>query len=293
MQGGVFALGNFDGVHRGHQRVVDVAMQHAQSLGVPTRILTFEPHPKSIFQPNTAPFRLTPFEVKERLLKSFGVDDVIALPFTHQFSQMIAVDFVKEVLLNQLRVDHVVAGHDFTFGHKRGGDMRKLGLWLAEHKVGVSEVAPVVGDKGVFSSSYARSFLQEGDVRAAIDILGHDWSIAGTIIKGAQRGRTIGTPTANISLGEYLRPKFGVYAVQAGRVGEPLTYSGVANIGRRPTVDGHSENLEAHLFDFDQEIYGQEWEFALKRFIRAEQKFDSLDSLKAQIQRDIEAARAE
>ena len=292
MKGGVFALGNFDGVHRGHRCVVELAIEKARAIGVLAKILTFEPHPRTIFQSDTEPFRLTPFEVKKRLLKSLGVDEVVALPFTHQFSQMTALDFVENILLKELGVSHIVAGHDFTFGHKRGGDMQKMASWLRPHNIGVSEVLPVRGEGGVFSSTNVRTHLQRGDVGKASDILGRNWSVSGTIIKGAQRGRTIGIPTANISLGEYLRPKFGVYAVQANRVGEISKYHGVANIGNRPTVDGQSENLEAYLFDFDQDIYGQEWEFALTRFIRPEQKFDHLDALKAQIQRDIEAARS-
>ena len=292
MKGGVFALGNFDGVHRGHRHVLDAVGAQARALGVPARVLTFEPHPRAIFQPHLPQFRLTPKEVKARLLKSCGIDDVSVLPFTPELVQMEAQDFVEQILINHFGAQHIIAGQDFSFGHKRGGDMQKLAAWLAPHGVGVTAVAPLVDAGGcVFSSTRARSFLQQGEVAAAAEILGRDWSIAGTVMHGAARGRTIGVPTANISLGDYLRPRFGVYAVRAGRVGESLNISGVANIGVRPTVDGTSENLEAHLFDFDQDIYGQEWEFALTRFIRPERKFDSFDALKAQIALDIAAAR--
>jgi riboflavin kinase/FMN adenylyltransferase len=291
-KGGVFALGNFDGVHRGHRAVILSAVEKARAMNIPARVLTFEPHPRAIFQPDALPFRLTPFAVKERLLHACGVADVVVLPFTAEFAQLSAQDFVEHVLLDRFGAQHVTAGHDFVFGHKRAGDMKKLEAWLAKHQVGVTEIAPLGGKDGaVFSATLVRQFLQQGEPGKAAEILGRDWSIGGTIIKGAQRGRTIGVPTANIALGDYLRPRFGVYAIEAGRAGEALTHRGVANIGLRPTVDGASENLEAHLFDFNQDIYGQTWEFALKRFIRPEQKFDSFEALKAQIARDIEAAR--
>ena len=292
MKGGIFALGNFDGVHLGHRQVLDAVVERARAQGVPARVLTFEPHPRAVFQPHLPPFRLTPEAVKERLLKACGIDNVSVLPFTPEFAQILAQDFVEQILRDRFGVQHIMAGHDFVFGHKRGGDMDKLAAWLAPYQIGVTAVAPLVDAGGLaFSSTRVRALLQQGAVGEAADILGRDWSISGTVIKGAARGRTIGVPTANVALGDYLRPRFGVYAVRAGRVGEALTYRGVANIGMRPTVGGSSENLEAHLFDFDQDIYGQEWEFALTRFIRPERKFDDFEALKTQISQDIVAAR--
>lgn len=291
MKGGVFALGNFDGVHRGHRAVIAAAVEKARLVHIPARVLTFEPHPRFFFHPNQPPFRLTNFAVKEALLKQIGVDEVIALPFNADLANLSAHDFVEQILLDRFGAQHVVAGHDFVFGHKRGGDMKKLTEWLGAHQIGVTEIA-ALGDEGeVFSSTRVRELLLQGEVREAADILGYEWTISGTVIKGAQRGRTIGVPTANINLGDTQRPKFGVYAVRAGKFGEELKYRGVANIGVRPTVDGSSENLEAHLFDFDQDIYGQEWQFALTRFIRPEAKFESFDALKAQIAKDIDAAK--
>jgi riboflavin kinase/FMN adenylyltransferase len=291
-KGGVFALGNFDGVHRGHRRVLDAAIAKARAMGEPARVLTFEPNPRSVFYPDLPPFRLTPAAAKERLLRAYGMDDVVALPFTTEFAQVTAQEFIERVLLEQFGVRHIVVGHDFIFGHKRGGNIQNMTAWLAPHGVGVTEVLAFGDVCGAFSSTRVREALQQGEVAGAAKILGRDWSIAGTVVKGAQRGRMIGVPTANIALRDYLRPKFGVYAVRARRVGEAAWVRGVANIGVRPTVDGVSETLEAHVFDFDQDIYGQEWEFALTRFIRAERKFDGLDALKAQIMRDIDAAKA-
>jgi riboflavin kinase/FMN adenylyltransferase len=292
LKGGVCALGNFDGVHRGHRLLIESALKSATVLKTKTYVLTFEPHPRRLFQPNAAPFRLTPFPLKERLLKSLGVDEVIALPFTKEFSEISAQGFVDKILIQDFAVQHVVAGYDFTYGHNRSGDMKKLAAYLGDHHIGVTEIE-ALGDKGeIFSSTRIRRLLEEGDVEGASNILGHPWSIVGTVIKGEQRGRTIGVPTANITLGETLRPRFGVYAIEARRVGEKLSHRGVANIGTRPTVDGQSETLEAHLFDFDQDMYGQEWEFALTRFIRAEQKFEDFGALKEQIYKDIELAKA-
>lgn len=292
MKGGVFALGNFDGVHRGHQAVIRAAVEKAREKGIRAKVLTFEPHPRVFFQPKSAPFRLTPYPVKEALLKELGACEVIPLPFTAELAHMPAERFVEEILLQQFGAQHLVAGHDFIFGYKRGGDMTKLRAWLEPKSVGVTEIEPQ-GDGGeVFSSSEARELLLEGEVEAAAVILGRKWALQGKVVHGEARGHIVGIPTANISLDDYLRPKFGVYAIEAGRVGGPLAYRGVANIGLRPTVDGKTENLEAHLFDFHEDIYGQEWQFALSHFTRPELKFDNLEALKAQILKDIEAAKS-
>jgi len=259
-------------------------------MGVKARVMTFEPHPRVLFQPGVAPFRLTPAHAKIRLLADYGIHDVVVLPFNQTLAHLPAQEFVERVLHHELDAQHIVAGHDFVFGHNRNGDMKALAAWLEPKRVGVTEIAPL-GDGTVFSSTRIRELLKLGDPKAAAVILGREWSIVGTVMKGAQRGRTIGVPTANIQLGDYLRPKFGVYAIRAGRIGEPLIHRGVANIGVRPTVDGQSENLEAHLFDFDSDIYDQVWEFALTDFIRAERKFEDINTLKTQIMQDITAAR--
>lgn len=291
MKGGVFALGNFDGVHRGHRAVIAAALDKARAVHAPLRVLTFEPHPRAFFHPNQPPFRLTPFKIKENLLKECGVDETIALPFDAELALMSARDFVERVLVERFGAQHVVAGHDFVFGAKRGGDMAKLAAWLEPLGVGVTEVG-AMGDEGeVFSSTRVRELLLQGEAPEAAAILGRPWCVSGVVARGRGLGRQWGVPTANIDLGEYLRPKFGVYAIEAGRLGEALTVRGVANIGLRPTVAGESDVFEAHLFDFARDIYGQEWQFALTRFIRPERRFDSPDDLKAQIARDIENAR--
>ncbi len=292
MKGGVFALGNFDGVHRGHRAVIEAAVAKARQMGVPARVLTFEPHPRAFFQPKLSPFRLTPQKAKERLLKALGVDAVETLPFTAEIALMPAKDFIDRVVVEKFGAQHLVAGHDFVFGHNRDGDMKKISAWLSPHRVGVTEIEELGDDGEVFSSTRVRELLLEGEVGAAAKILGRDFSIEGTIIRGFGIGKkTIGFPTANIGLNGYIRPKFGVYAVRAGLAGQDLVHHGVANIGQRPTVNGEGENLEAHLSLFNKDIRGQEWEFALLRFIRPERKFDSLEELTAQIKEDIVAAR--
>jgi riboflavin kinase / FMN adenylyltransferase len=292
-EGGVIALGNFDGVHRGHQAVARAAIEAARGQGIASHVLTFEPHPRAVLQPGIGPFRLTSARAKERLLKKLGIDSVVALPFTPEFSTLSAEDFVRKILVAQFKVKHIVAGVDYVFGHKRGGTMPLLRQWLAPYGVGVAEVAPLLDAGGLaLSSSHIRDALRRGDLKTAAQSLGRDWSIAGIVEHGAKRGASIGVPTANIALGDYLRPKFGVYAVIARRVKDGSEYKGVANIGTRPTVDGKSETLEAHLFDFDQTIYGEEWEFDLIDFIRPERAFDGIGSLQEQIVKDIQTAKA-
>lgn len=292
MKGGALALGNFDGVHRGHQAVVRTAVEKARGQGVPALVLTFEPHPRSVLKPDIAPFRLTPAAVKEKLLRGLGVDHIIALPFTPEFSNLSAQEFVQKILIERLQVSHVVAGFDYVFGHKRGGTMPLLRQWLAPHNIKVTEVTPFRDAQGmVMSSSRTREALQNGDTKTAAHILGRFWSITGIVQHGAKRGSSIGVPTMNIGLGDYQRPKFGVYAINARRTLDGHFYQGVANIGTRPTVDGKTEWLEAHVFGFSGTVYGEEWEIALMDFIRPEQTFENIDQLRGQIMKDIEAAK--
>lgn len=289
---GVLALGNFDGVHRGHQAVVRAAIEKAHGQGVPALVLTFEPHPRSVLKPNIPPFRLTPAPVKEKLLRALGVDGIIALPFTPEFSNLSAEEFVQKILIEKLAVSHIVAGFDYVFGYKRGGTMPLLRQWLGPHAVGVTEVTPFRDAQGlVMSSSRTREALQQGDVKTAEHILGRPWSISGIVQHGAKRGSSIGIPTINIALGDYLRPKFGVYAVTARRAKDGAVFQGVANIGNRPTVDGQTELLEAHLFSFGEMAYGDEFEISLLDFIRPERAFESVEALRAQIFKDMETAK--
>jgi len=245
MKGGVLALGNFDGVHKGHQAVIKAAVDIAREKDVSSRVLTFEPHPRTFFQPNSVPFRLTPPDVKERLLIRCGINDIIRLPFTADLAQMPAEMFVEKVLLERYGAEHVVAGHDFVFGQNRDGNMEKLKAFLKPCGVDVTEIEEKGDDGESYSSTRVRELLLEGDVEAATKILGRPWSLEGPVVRGSTiGGKTLGFPTANLCLGPYLRPKFGVYTIRAGKIGGDLPILGVANIGQRPTVDGKKEILE-------------------------------------------------
>jgi len=294
LRGAVVALGNFDGVHRGHQAVIRTALDIASDLGAPAAVLTFEPHPRSLFQPGAGPFRLTPLRIKARLVERQRPDALFVLHFDQALAARTAPDFVDGVLVRDLGVRHVVAGYDFVFGHRRGGNIDLLRTMGDTHGFGVTEVQPVLDEGGaVFSSTRVREALAAGDPGLAAAILGHAFEIEGRVEHGDKRGRTIGFPTANVELGDYVRPKFGVYAVRAGvDQGESTVWhAGVANLGRRPTVGGQVERLEVHLFDTDQDLYGRHLRVQLRHFIREEMKFAGLDALKAQIATDAAMAR--
>ncbi|WP_374440187.1 bifunctional riboflavin kinase/FAD synthetase [Stella sp.] len=291
--GAVVALGNFDGVHRGHRAVIETAARIARSLRAPAGVLTFEPHPRQLFRPGDPPFRLTPFRIKARLMEEMGLDVLYALPFDRAFSRLPADTFVADVLVGGFGVRHVVAGADFAFGHDRGGSMALLAERGAALGFGVTMAEPVSIDGAVVSSSRIRRLLADGRPADAARLLGRPWEIEGRVEPGRRLGRTIGFPTANIALGECLRPAVGVYAVEA-RLDEPgaAVWKGVANFGRRPTIDGTSLWLEVHLFDWSGDLYGRHLRVALREYLRGERKFDGLAALTAQIAEDAAHARA-
>ena len=294
-RGAVIAIGNFDGVHRGHQAVIGEAGLIAKATGAPWAVLTFEPHPRSVFRPECEPFRLTPAGQKARLIAAMGVDTLVKVAFDRDFAQMSPDAFIQSVLVENVGARHVVAGYDFAFGRNRGGDCGLLLRLGKEAGFGFTVVQAVRGsDGGVQSSSRVRDALREGRPREAAAILGRCFEIEAPVVAGDRRGRTIGFPTANLDLGEYLRPRSGVYAVRAGRDEGDATvwHDGVANVGNRPTVGGAVVNLEVFLFDFSGDLYGRKLRVELVEFVRAEKKFDGLDQLKAQIARDCESARS-
>ena len=289
-KGGVVALGNFDGVHRGHQVLLARAREQAASLGAPVVAFTFEPHPRGFFVPDTGPFRLTLLPAKTRLLAGHGVQAVLAQRFDGSFAALPAASFIEDVLRKGLGARHVVCGYDFTFGARRSGNVEMLRAEGKAHGFGVTVLDPVTHEGEIYSSTRIREALRHGWARDAAGLLGHDWEIEGTVELGDQRGRTIGFPTANVALGEHLRPRFGVYAVRA--LVDGVWRNGVANLGKRPTFGKLQENFEVHLFDFAGDVYGKVLRVALVDFIRAEMKFAGLDALKAQIAADGQAARA-
>jgi riboflavin kinase / FMN adenylyltransferase len=295
--GSVLAMGNFDGLHRGHAVLLGQVRDRARAEGRPAAVLTFEPHPRSVFVPGVEPFRLTPFRVKERELAQLGIDLLFIQHFDLGFAAKTAEDFISEVIVGAIGAAHLVVGWDCTFGNRRRGTPELLRTEGARRGFGVTVLEPVRDDTAtVYSSTHIRELLKAGKPREAASLLGRFWEIDGRVAIGDRRGRTIGFPTANLGLDDYLQPAFGVYAVRVSGDGpdDPLaghTIDGVANLGLRPTVGGLVPRLEAHLFDTDVDLYGRHLRVALVDFIRPERKFAGLDALKAQIAQDAAQAR--
>lgn len=290
-QGMVVAIGNFDGVHKGHQQVVAETVRIAENMNAHPVALTFEPHPRRFFMPSLPPLRLTTPQQKVSLLKHYGCHDVLVLPFDDGLAQKTATQFVDDLLLGTLNVRHVVTGADFRFGKARSGDTALLSSLLKAKGVQATVVMPQNDAHGVrYAATHIRQLLQQGHIDAANAALGHPFTIRGLVQHGDARGRTLGFPTANVPLDDYVRPMLGVYAVQV-HVPSGQTFKGVANVGRRPTVGGEDVRLEAHLFNFNQNIYGQLVDVELHHFIRPEMTFASLDALTAQIEKDVAAAQ--
>jgi riboflavin kinase/FMN adenylyltransferase len=288
-RGATLALGNFDGVHLGHAQVVRSA--HAARPDARLAVLTFEPHPRELFRPDDPPFRLTLSAARAEALAALGVETVFELAFDHDFSMMTAEDFIARVLGEGLGAAHLACGPDFAFGHRKGGDVGVLAARAEGLGIGLSVVPPLADEEGPLSSTRIRRALQEGYPERANAALGRAWAIRGVVAHGDRRGRTIGFPTANIALGRHLEPARGVYAVMV-RLADGRRVKGVANIGRRPTVnEGPESRLEVNLFDFDGDLYGQELSVALHAYLRGEQRFAGLEALRAQIALDAVEAR--
>jgi len=288
-RGASVALGNFDGVHVGHAKVVRAA--HAARPGAKLAVLTFEPHPRAYFRPQDSAFRLTLSAERADALAALGVEIIYELPFDAAFSHLTGEQFCAEVLHEGLGAAQVACGADFAFGHRRSGDVALLTRRAEAFGIGLSVVPHLADAQGPISSTRIRRLLQEGYPERAAELLGRRYSIRGPVEHGDARGRTIGFPTANVPLGAHLEPARGVYSVTA-KLADGRAVKGVANIGQRPTVGGTQSRVEAHLFDFAEDLYGQEISVALHHFIREEQKFASFGELKEQILRDAATARA-
>ena len=291
---GVIAIGNFDGVHRGHREVINEAGRIARDEGRPWGVLTFEPHPRLLFQKNQAPFRLTPFHIKARHIENLGVEFLVVLHFDEALAGISADKFVADVLLGGFQANHIVSGYDFLFGHKRGGDTKFLADKGKELNFNATSVEQVLDEKNEpISSTRIRQFLIDAKPRDAARLLGRDFEIEGRVARGDKRGRTINVPTANVEVDSNSHPATGVYAVRAGldRGADTVWHDGIANLGYRPTFEGKKCLLETHIFDFDQEIYGEHLRVALVDFIRLEQKFDGIKDLKSQITVDQKSAK--
>ncbi|MFC3579427.1 bifunctional riboflavin kinase/FAD synthetase [Sphingomonas hylomeconis] len=289
LAGGIVALGNFDGFHLGHQAVVGRAVARARAAGRPALVATFDPHPVRYFTPDAPPFRLTTLDQRAELFAAAGADAMVVFAFDAALASLTAAQFVEQRLIGCLAVGGVVTGEDFTFGKAKGGNVRVMAEIGAQAGFSVETVAAVALDGAAVSSSRIREALIAGDPREAARLLTRPFAIRGTVQHGAKLGRTIGYPTANIDMGKYLRPAYGIYAVR-GRLPDGRVLAGAANLGIRPTFDPPKELLEAYFFDFADNLYGQEIEVELIDYLRPEAKFDSLAALTAQM--DADCARA-
>ena len=293
-KGAVIALGNFDGLHRGHQAVIKRAHEIADEIGAPLGIGLFRPHPYRFFKPDAAPFRLMSPRIRAQVMAELGVKFLYEIPFDETLRDMDDTEFVQQVLHQGLGIRHVIVGEDYGFGKNRCGNVESLMRLCGERGIGVTPISPVGLHElyGKYGSTEIRQALQEGDVFHAQHMLSRPWRVDGVVQRGQQRGRTINFPTANLDFADLVRPKFGVYVVEVCLEGEDVWRPAVANTGSRPTVDGEEARLEVHLLDFNRDLYGQLIDVRFRSFIRPEQKFESFDALKDQIMRDADGARA-
>jgi riboflavin kinase/FMN adenylyltransferase len=288
-RGAVLAIGNFDGVHRGHQALIADVKCRAAALGAPAGVMVFEPHPREFFQPTEPHFHLTPLPLKLACLDELGLDLAAVLKFDKAFAALSADEFIERTLVGMLAPRHVVIGYDFFFGKGRAGTpdtMRAAGGRLG---FGVTVVAPVAEDGEVFSSTAIRLKLAQGDMHGATASLGRLWRVSGKVIGGARRGTGLGFPTANIALEPGTALAHGIYAVWAEVDG--VRHAAAAYLGTRPTFDNGAPVLEVFLLDFDGDLYGRELSVAFVEHLRADRRFDSIELLKAQMQVDCDAAR--
>ena len=293
----VVAIGNFDGMHRGHQELLAVAKEQAKRLGKPWGIVTFEPHPRSFFKPDEPVFRLTPLPLKARLASALGASFVMSLAFDKKFSLLEPEGFVGEYLIDHMKVDHVVTGYDFHFGRGRKGNpiiLKELGQEFGFDVTIVDQVADVGDSHSPFSSSSIRSALRRGHVAAAARELGYYWTVMGKVVRGDQRGRAMGFPTANITLEDGAEPIRGIYAVRVrdGDKKNSKAWSGAGYFGDRPTFETAQTFLEVHLFDMNEDLYGRTLLVEFIDLIRPDQKFNSVEDLVRQMNQDCIQAKA-
>ncbi|EAQ05116.1 riboflavin biosynthesis protein RibF [Pseudooceanicola batsensis HTCC2597] len=293
-RGAAVAIGNFDGVHIGHRAVIDLARAEARRLHAPLGVMTFEPHPRQLFAPDAPPFRLTGPAARAHRLEKIGVEILYELNFNPALAGLTPEAFVRRVLVEGLGVRHVVVGADFHFGAKRAGTTETLRAFGQELGFGVTVADLVAEGTEEVSSTAIRDALAEGRPRDAAAMLGHWHRIEGPVIRGDQRGRDLGYPTANMSIAGLHRPRFGVYAVLVDVLTGPHrgTYRGAASLGMRPQFGGETPNLETYLFDFQGDLYGETVSVGLVEYLRPEAKFDSLDGLIRQMEADCDRARA-
>lgn len=291
LRGAVIALGNFDGFHLGHQAVAGEAIRWAQAEGRPSIIATFDPHPVGFFRPDVPPFRLTTLEQRQELYLAAGATAMLVFHFDAELAGTSAEDFITKILIDRFGAHGVVTGGDFTFGKGAKGNVDLLRTLGGELGLQSRVVAAVSEGEEVVSSSRIRAALRDGDPQEAARLLTRPFAIRGIVEHGDKRGRTIGYPTANLGVENYLRPKYGIYAVTGRILATGQVLQGAANIGVRPQFEPPKELLEPFFFDFSGDLYGQEIEVAFHHYLRGEAKFGSLDALVAQMDKDCAEAR--
>ncbi|MGE3920731.1 MAG: bifunctional riboflavin kinase/FAD synthetase [Gammaproteobacteria bacterium] len=290
-QNRVVTLGNFDGVHLGHQHVFKELIKKADQNNTSAMIITFEPQPREFFSPKEAPARLTNLREKLFFIQKYVNLDVLCLPFNKYLSELSAHDFVLKVLIQQLKIRGLMVGEDFRFGYQRQGDIQLLKTLSQTHAFSLAILPKIASNEEIISSTKIRQLLSQADLPEASSNLGRLYSMIGRVFYGDQRGRTLGFPTANIQLNRLVCPLNGVYAIKARILCSERSLYGVANVGLRPTIDGKKWTLECHFFDFSDNIYGSLLEITFISKIRDEKRFESLDALKHQIAVDVNMAK--
>jgi riboflavin kinase/FMN adenylyltransferase len=290
LRGAVYAIGNFDGVHRGHAVLFATAKAEAKKRGVPAAVLTFEPHPRSVFHPEAPVFRLTPPDAKARLFAALGMDGLVVISFDRQFASHSAENFIESELIGKLGLKAAVVGYDFHFGRARAGSPEFLTEAGARLGFGVTVIGPVSDETAIISSSRIRSHLEAGEVAPANRLLGYRWFVTGHVIPGERRGRELGMPTANIRLGADCRLRHGIYAVRLTRA-DGAVHDGIASFGTRPTFDDGAPLLEVHLLDFSGDLYGETVKVTFLEWVRPELRFETVEALILEMKEDVTKAR--
>lgn len=292
----IVTIGNFDGVHRGHRAILETVVGRAMDLGGLAVVYTFEPHPRKVLRPESAPGLLTTLEQKVELLEAAGVDAVIVEPFTREFARTEAREFIEQCLYERVRPVEVYVGYDFHFGRDREGSMRLLAELGPRLGFSVTIIPEVTVDDGDVNSTRIRELLAAGEPERAARMLGRPFTVRGEVVRGDERGRSLGFPTANLEPENQILPASGVYAghlrmLDEGEPARGACLPAVTNVGCRPTFSGGETRAEAHVLDFDGDLYGRRVEISFSLRLRAEQKFENVEALKTQIGADVEAAR--
>lgn len=286
----VATIGNFDGLHLGHQKILDNLKHKASELNLPLAVISFEPLPIEYFMADP-PARIYPLRDKIRIMSDMGVDQFLCIKFDKEFAHTPPTDFIESLLIEKLNVKYLAVGDDFRFGCERGGDFKLLQKVGNVHGMVVEDTKTQLLQGERISSTRIREALSEGRITSVNKLLGHDYQLSGRVRHGDKKGRTISFPTINMKVPKNIAPRLGVYAVKINGLDEKFSYDGVSNLGIRPTVDGTEKRLETHIFDFNDEIYGKHITVELKEFIRDEKRFESFDALKEQIVLDAERAK--